>query len=97
MSGLLSGRSVCHRRAMTFSKRLRTPGGKYNSPLPRFRSVKSVADTRLVEYLTKCQRFLRGSLRILFSARLDGALNQMTLPQRVNVNKCCHASRAGLL
>ena len=40
---------------------------KYIPPAPRFRSVKSVADTRLVKYLVKCRRFLRGFCGIYFS------------------------------
>ena len=53
-----------------------------NSPSPRSRSEKSVADTRFVKYLTKCRRFLRGFLRILFSSRLALALNLMTLARK---------------
>ncbi len=49
---------------------------------PHFRSVKSVAVTRFVKYLTKCRRFLRGFLRILFSSRLALALNLMTLARK---------------
>ncbi len=40
-----------------------TRGGKLISTEPRFRSAKSVAGTKFVKYLTKCRRFLRGSLR----------------------------------
>ena len=38
------------------------PQESKNPPSPRSRSVKSVADTKLVKYLAKCRRFSKGSL-----------------------------------
>ena len=40
---------------------------KYIPTAPRFRSVKSVVDAKLVRYLAKRQRFLRGFYGIYFS------------------------------
>ena len=52
---------------------------KYIPLAPRFRSVKSVADTRLVKYLVKCRpKFI--SKKFTF---FDGLLRNILLPELV--------------